>query len=252
MKDFDKIFSEKLYNHKTPPPASLWDQLDDALEAEQRQNKKVFWWRIAAAIILLMIASSLFWLQMEQDEGEKVAETHQAPELPKEQPEIAPEEIDPLAKAPAPAPTLPDSRVKQSLEKTVKPSKGEKMHGSQEAVSQEKEPYLAEAHNSSAKSDAVEKSAIHEIEPLTPEPVKLESQQLANLETEFTNSPGAVTIIYKPGQKTTANVDQTDLSKPMELLADLKNSKITVSEIRNAKSDLLAKVFNKIDNEFSR
>lgn len=251
MKDIDKLFSDKLYNHKTPPPANLWDQMDGALEAEQRQKRKVLWWRVAAAVTFILMTSGLLWLQMDQDKTEIVAETtNQAPELPMEQPEIDSEKIAPMAQATEPADTEPRNQPKQIKEQTLESLKSDNTTGStQKEAGKETVPQLAEGRSV---KDGNDQSELPEIKPLSPEPVQLESQRLALLETEVAQSPSTVTVIYKPGQKTQGRVKQQDLNKPIELLSDLKNNKISFSEIRSAKSDLLAKVFNKIDNEFSR
>ena len=249
MKDFDKVFSDKLYDYKSPPPTDLWNQLDNALIVEQQKKRKVFFLRIAAAVSLLLVAGSLIWVNSDIQKGEDMAKVKPAIESIA-QPDDNAKNADQLAN--------------RDLQAQVeKPTSEEPNHAKQAQTLQAKKPQAAAPDNKMAKpqlakikeepkdnsiTDTSEKT---EIDPLVPESAQLIPQQLATLDSEIPDIPMNVIIIYKPGQQNLSN-KQTESTKPLELLADLKNSGISLSEIRSAKSDLLAKVFNKLDNEFTR
>ncbi|RAK70128.1 hypothetical protein [Hymenobacter edaphi] len=61
--DIDKLFRAKLEQHATPPPPSLWYDLQEQLEPEEKKRRGGFWMAIAAAITLLLVAggSWLVW-----------------------------------------------------------------------------------------------------------------------------------------------------------------------------------------------
>ena len=53
----DSLFQQKLADHKTPPPAALWDALEEQLGEEESSKKGlILWYRVAAAVILLIVA----------------------------------------------------------------------------------------------------------------------------------------------------------------------------------------------------
>lgn len=54
----DKIFQQGLDGHKTPPPADLWDRLEEQLPEDEEDRKAIwFFYRIAAAILLIAALS---------------------------------------------------------------------------------------------------------------------------------------------------------------------------------------------------
>lgn len=61
--DIDKLFRAKLEQHATPPPPSLWYDLQEQLEPEEKKRRGGFWMAIAAAITLLLVAGGgwLVW-----------------------------------------------------------------------------------------------------------------------------------------------------------------------------------------------
>ncbi len=248
MKDLDKSFSDKLYNHKTTPPADLWTQLDDALETEQRKKRKGIYWRMAAAVSLLLVAGSLFWLNTDKHENETIARVQSAQKtLPRQKARPADKRARALQENP------PQNKVSATMPRQEKKN--------QPVQTKEKPPVRPDYHGKALLQPAeslenpedrhtVENTTVPN--PLTPEPAKLGRQQPAVLDTEGPYDPVAITIIYKPGKQSGEDTGQSEPNSPLELLAELKDSGISFTEIRSAKTELLAKVFTKIDNKLSR
>lgn len=243
MKDFDKIFSEKLYDHKTPPPADLWGAMDEALDHEQNKKKKIIFWRVAAAIALLLVAGTPFWVNQDTVSPFQLSEEN-ASSVESVQP-IAPRQQDVLA--------LEESEVSREMEE----------RGSKQTESVSESPATFAEQYTQTKAAAVEET--NTMEELTPEPkralppelekinptqptlAELSSDQPATLAV-LPQNPDRVTIIYSPGEP----LQKADKGKPLEVLADIKNTGISFAEIRSAKSELLAKVFNKLDQDIIR
>ncbi|MCC3159005.1 hypothetical protein LJ737_17310 [Hymenobacter sp. 15J16-1T3B] len=62
--DIDKLFRAKLEQHATPPPPSLWYDLQEQLEPEEQKRRGGFWmYAVAAAVALLLVAGGgwLVW-----------------------------------------------------------------------------------------------------------------------------------------------------------------------------------------------
>ncbi|OON69513.1 hypothetical protein [Hymenobacter sp. CRA2] len=62
--DIDKLFRAKLEQHATPPPPSLWYDLQEQLEPEEKKRRGGFWmYAVAAAVTLLLVAGGgwLMW-----------------------------------------------------------------------------------------------------------------------------------------------------------------------------------------------
>lgn len=247
MKNFDHKFSEKLYNHKTSPPADLWEKLDGSLEAERNQKKRFLYWRVAAAVTFLLLTTGVVWYNIDRTisiENTVVADYEEEPvqELAPEKPnELAYEqqtgssvnvtqEQKPVAVDPPPVVEREQKSFSPASNPNDRLTAGEKVNPTSDQ----------------AATDARIKVGL--LEPVKPSLLAVErheSDYTASL--PITNAP--VTIIFKPGSK----ADKLpEMNKPLELLADLKNSSFSFSEIRSAKSELLAKVFDKLDNEFSR
>lgn len=261
MNDFDKIFSEKLYNHKTPPPANGWDQLNAALAKEQHAKRKVIFWRVAAAVLLLLIGGSGWWIGSQHQEATQLADDKR---VETKVPEVvdnefsAKEDTNQLAleekqyanpsagnnvQSTENYNNTPDNTSVKSPEKQ---SKAE-VNKQEPQVEQQTQPMLAsteeEQMNNSAGEPNVEQ--IQSVETLTVEPLAPLEKELLAMEPIKTELSTPVTIIYKPG----AAPNEEEKNIALELLSELKNTNITFSDIRNAKAELLAKVFSKKENE---
>lgn len=60
MKESDKFFKDKLYDHESAVPNHVWEQV--AADLDQEENKKPVYWHWAA-VILLLIGTSFFMLR---------------------------------------------------------------------------------------------------------------------------------------------------------------------------------------------
>lgn len=246
MEDFDKIFSEKLYNQKTAPPPDLWGAMDEALDREQRNKKKIIYWRVAAAVLLLMVAGGLLWINDNSattpTEMSKVNEA--SPETVEE---LKPEQYDALALDRATDNPLQDKEEQANHEATQTPDKSVKLVERVESEDADRadQPAIFQVKNPDRGN--VEKTELEKMQPIQPALAGLEADQPATL-VFLPDYPETVTIIYKPGE----GKSEVEMGKPLEMLADIKNSGISFAEIRSAKSELLAKVFLKLDNEILR
>lgn len=245
MKNFDHKFSEKLYSHNTSPPADLWDKLDSALDAERQEKKRILYWRVAAAVTLLLLIGSVFWFNIDgtaQTDTTIMAEEKVEPvqEIVSEKQNTLAlqdniEDAHDLAQDDIPIDNEPVPVEKDDLNTNSHPSASNKMLAQTEKVDQNNDQLVL-------------RKGLGPLKPIGPDLPEIERQMLATI-TSLPKTSDPVTVIFKPGNKP----DKIqEINKPLELLADLKNSSISFSEIRSAKSELLAKVFNKLDNEFSR
>lgn len=244
MKEFDKIFSEKLYHHKTTPPADLWGAMDEALDREQNKKKKIVFWRVAAAIALLLVAGSLFWVNQDAPSPVQLSEEN-ASSLESVQP-VAPRQQDALA-------SEEEREVSREMEERV-PKQTESVSESPATIPHQYAEAKAETPKGATSVDEVSPVTnralppeLEKINPRQPTLAELSSDQPATLAALPQNSE-RVTIIYRPGEP----LEKAEKGKPLEVLADIKNTGITFAEIRSAKSELLAKVFNKLDQDIIR
>ena len=80
--ELDRVFREKLENHKASHSLEAWDKLEAQLDAA-KQPKKSSWWAIAAAMPLLLGLGYLIWSQVPQaDEESSLAGTEAVLEIP--------------------------------------------------------------------------------------------------------------------------------------------------------------------------
>ncbi len=257
MKDFDKIFSEKLYDHKSPPSSAVWDQLDAALEAEEQRKKKFIFWRVAAAVLLLIVAGGAFWFSREDSKEMMAVSPAQTEEKTSLQPEKQLSE-DSSAKD---VPSIPEQKADNSLalnqEKVAKPSERKPLSAEKEAVPQENTEMPQTAENTEemqfmANENTADPELISKVNPLELQPLDAASVEMLALDIQQPIINAPVELIYKPGEVSPKHESNADRENALELLADLKNSGINLAEIRSAKSELLAKVFNKLENEVIR
>lgn len=261
MNDFDKIFSEKLYNHKTPPPANGWDQLNAALAKEQHAKRKIIFWRVAAAVLLLLIGGSGWWIGRQQHEATQLADDKRVETKVSEMSgnefsakedtnQLALEEkqnVNPAAGTNTQSAENHNNTPNHTSVKSPERQSKAEVNKQEPQLEQEAQPVLAsteeEEINSSAGEPNVEQ--IQSVETLTVEPLAPLEKELLAMEPQKTELSTPVTIIYKPG----AAPNEGEKNIALELLSELKNTNITFSDIRNAKAELLAKVFSKKENE---
>ena len=86
----DRVFREKLENHKESPRPVAWDKLEAQLDTATRP-KKNSWWAIAAALPLLLGLGYLIWSQVQQTEQGSSLAAREEVETPTPTPESTPE-----------------------------------------------------------------------------------------------------------------------------------------------------------------
>jgi len=257
MKDFDKIFSEKLYDHKSPPPSAVWDQLDAALEAEEQRKKKFIFWRVAAAILLLIVAGGAFWFSHEDSKETMAVSPAQTEENTSLQPEKQLAQEYPAKDVPSVTEQKADNSLALNQEKVAKPSERKLLSADKEVVPKENTEMPQTDENTEerqflADDNTDDPELISKVNPLELQTLEAASVEMLALDMQQPMINAPVELIYKPGEVSPKNESNADRENALELLADLKNSGINLAEIRSAKSELLAKVFNKLENEVIR
>ncbi len=258
MNDFDKIFSDKLHHYKSTPPANGWEQLNAALDKEQRAKKKIIFWRVAAAILLLAVAGTSWWIS-----------TNPRKTMIADQTSVETNVLVEVEEKPN-----PDSG-QLALEESVNNDQTEKLASVSSKAQTEEPAVFAEDEDHKHKKVTTEKrqlqhtpkvstnvalateessdstallpgKSIQTIETLAVQPLGLVESELVAMEALPTKVSPPVTIIYKPGAQSLENEGK---NVALEFLSELRNANISFSEIRNAKTELLAKVFSKKENE---
>ncbi|MFP4340503.1 MAG: hypothetical protein ACLFQO_08670 [Cyclobacteriaceae bacterium] len=241
MKDIDKLFSDKLKHHQQSPPNFAWDKLETKLDAAHGRKRRVLVWRIAAAVSLLLLGGvSLWYSGMLVNESQplaiEMATTITDQALPEAALPLLPDHLR-VAVQQAQKPAV--SAQRKSKEEVSENLTAE-LQDREKATSQQDQPetLLAEAE---ALPDEKLKEAPDLLEKIVPENDLSElSAPLAQLE-EPRRVKSGITLIYKPGGAESIEKN----ASPLAFLDELKNSGISIAEIRNAKSELLAKVFSK-------
>ncbi|MEM6842806.1 MAG: hypothetical protein AAF632_11315 [Bacteroidota bacterium] len=226
MNDIEKLFKEKLAQHPVAPPPGVWEQLQQAQAAKQQKGG---WWWVAASVALLFSLGSIFLLNHRPDSStDRVAI-----EL-----DFA-ESQQPLAQLP-PVPSVKKEAVveKQAVyeqpERISRPDVMERNLEPEQAI----EPIVPSV-------------TLAKIEPTVPGegtfqlsgPVLTEAlPELAIAQVSMPERQ-SITIIYKSGSK-----EKTESKKPLEkafaFLAQVKEGEVGFSELRSAKSEIIAKAFS--------
>ena len=255
MNHLDKIFNNKLKHHKTDPPDNLWDKIDTALEENNRKKKAFMYWKVAAAIVLILSAGVGIYQFNGQNGSTQLADTTQLDESFQN-------ESKGLNSQRGPSPKQLEETVKDIdppiVTRKVETTKGENLGQTQglENINNESklDIYANESPSEDAKNELIlQLTQIDKVKPMNIDTSTFSSfELLASLENL---SPVSlpITVIYKPGSaQNTVAADQNDTTNPLALLAELKSSGLGFTEIRSAKSALIAKVFSKIESETSR
>lgn len=239
MKDIDQLFADRLRHHRREPSVQAWDKLDDALDREYKPKTLWLWGRVAAALLLLIVATLVSYHALEDIRGE----AQMSYELPATASGIhLPEPGLPSLS------TLPQAANPEDGKHTASPVRlAVRKQGKQSSNNQVSEPTTTDSRESKKSV-----TSLNEGEPSIPEPLpELTGQKTLGLLAVAESLPavneaepevqGTVTLIYKPGPGQAAD----DKKGPLSFLSDLKNSPISLSELRNAKSALFAKVIDK-------
>ncbi|WKN31263.1 hypothetical protein PZB74_20130 [Porifericola rhodea] len=255
MNDLEKIFSEKLHNYKTPPPAEGWEQLSAALDAEEKGRKKIYLWRVAAAILLLFIVG-VSWQSSQSTLDNSTLSEELEPDTSSKSPayETVPEQLalsDKKESIPAIA-EVETQKVAKDKRNSVEPKDHVKeLNSAPKLVAQAPQDELVTQTSSTPveSPNKIMEEQLKSFEIMEVEPLELNETDLLAVDVPTTKFSEPVTIIYKPGAE---QLYEEDKANALDFLSELKNSNISFSEIRNAKSELLAKVFNKKENEVTR
>ncbi|WPP50574.1 hypothetical protein [Catalinimonas niigatensis] len=227
------------------------------MDIEEKVKKKLVYWRVAAAILLLLM-SGAGWLGIHHHSPlySLADETNVDTEAPNEVGKHLGKDSaqSTLENNTATADQPEEERLEKKNITPVtksKPDEIKKVEKRQNRARQTPQPTLASAEIE--KMDTTEMQPIENIqsiEKLAIEPLTIVQNELLALESVKSRVSTSVTIIYKPGTTSADQLEETeDKGLAMELLNDIKNSSISFSDIRNAKAELLAKVFSKKENE---
>lgn len=149
--ELDKLFKNKLQNHRLEPSADLWAQLQSRMQPEEtKKERKPMWLWYAAASVSILLLSVALWLGYDRNQAGTAGmvasgqqpQTETAPATVPA-PEVAVPEAEMLAvqTAPAPQPDKPENEAKS--EKRLKnapvtaPAVKQQLARRQEAVKKE-------------------------------------------------------------------------------------------------------------------
>lgn len=81
----DKVFEQKLAEHRSEPPVGAWDKLEAQLD-EKKRKKAVVWYQVAAAVAILLVGGWFVLRTPQMQTGNTVAEvsttnTHEEEEV---------------------------------------------------------------------------------------------------------------------------------------------------------------------------
>lgn len=88
MKDqeLDRLFSEGLKDQEIPAPASVWDHIEEQLDAEKiqpiKRKNRLYIWTVAASIVLAIGIASTLFLSKEGEQEQIVQELTQQSDAP--------------------------------------------------------------------------------------------------------------------------------------------------------------------------
>lgn len=245
MKDIEKLFEDTLKNHKVVPPAHTWEKLHHHLHGKQRKLKLLYW-KIAASVVLVIgavVAISVFLDGQSVQPSIVVLENTIQDQLPEnktyEEPSNEGNKVEKLENTSSEQ-QQPIAKAKKESAKQVKKTKLPTVTDSekkQETEDLSKPAFLA---------------TVPTVQPNTVQSLKLSGNVTENHDlTRITlvslddkNPP--MKVIYKGANPQEKN---TSLEKTFAFLDHLKSTNISLSELRQAKDDLITKAFSSKDHE---
>jgi hypothetical protein len=238
MKDprLDNLFREKLKAHQSVPPAPAWDRISEGL-GRQRKSMLFTRFRVAAAILLLIVASwfgTMVW--MNKDYTLKPEALHR--ELLQTNPQERQDE------------TRSDDNIDSKI---VKGNNGKVSDSEQMKFENEKIPLIKDQTELPVAATEFEEKPEFELEPQMLEvaqnsEVQIVVEYIPSPRKPATKSVKDSTQIAENHENTTVVVEykgkeerkETPLKKVIEFAMDLKNGEVGLSDLRDAKDELLS------------
>ncbi len=249
MNQIEKLFADKLKNHKTEPSPLAWDRVVE--ELNKNSSKKAFpWLKVAAAIIILLLATFLI-IQLNNNtedltNGEVISSTEKAPSAQEKQnsqekdtviPEVQPPQ--PLAEndqKAADARLVSDRPIQKDAQRKTKKIPVHKTVQS--------DPQTL------AKAEPVEKLSVPDkLDSQSPDLQELPVEDPELLASAATAASfETVTVIYK-SHEVEEQPEPKKKSRFLEVVQDIKNGELSLAELREAKNDLIASAIDKIGRD---
>jgi hypothetical protein len=241
MKKIDKLFAEKLREHKTPPADSVWETLAEEL-GEKPGRKMGVWWKVAAAVLLCLLAG--LWTYQANKVDEKLTAEQ------KEQPATTPAELPVQSKQPT---EIAEDKTEAIPSLEVIPEKKE----STQIAAQHPVPAATKEKQSTVETTSkVAEQPVLSVEPLAnlnieEEPLAVENNDLPEevaVTKVVAEVRAPVTIIYKADAAPKNQEEEKD-NKFFEIVKEIKNGDLGLAELRDAKSELFASAFSRLKDK---
>jgi len=217
----DKLFKDKLSEHKVTPAAQAWTRVQSGLS---KKNKIIIVWRIAAVFLLFgtMIGT---WFLLNNDDAIRPAQLTRKKEITSPQKDVLgnPVEVAQSTKPKMAQTAKPEKRIVKNLNKKV----------SQNAII---EP---DALNNSELQKEAEGSTVLTEHQLTAQPIKKEKPIVIEFTLESVSTKPVVSVAQTSGEETSG------LKKIFDAALDVKNGESDLGIIREAKNQLFALDFRK-------
>lgn len=241
MKDIEKLFEEKLKDHKVMPSPQSWDKLQQQMQGGTKKGMApVFSWRIAAAVALLLAAAFLvrdFNVNEKTQPATNLVQQQQTQQTERHQDGKSIAEVakgDMLQESPQAA-ALPQPKEVQKtgsdMRKTDTPVQQQTVYKQAEVSQSEPQPVLAHVPK-------VASQQLHRLNDVTDGQITVPSGP-SFVATSQKHMP--VKIIYKG--EVLGEVENKDY-RAFAFLDNLKGSGLSFSELRQAKDELVAKAFS--------
>ncbi|HAA14598.1 MAG TPA: hypothetical protein DCE41_24095 [Cytophagales bacterium] len=245
----DTLFRQKLEDHRTPPPAQLWDKLEEQL-GDEEEKKRGGWiiYRVAAAVVLLILVgwwgTRTNWTDQtqlsdtgESEEVQNIALTGESEEVQNLVDTGEPEEVQNLVA------TGESEEVQNQPARLQMASTGESEEVQNLFATGESE----EVQNlfATGESEEVQNQLVAQVETSKP------SAALASLE----NISTSLGVAFKPVQTSIAQVDlveipeglipnwnefpeDLDLQDAVAFAREMKQGDFSLADLRDAKKEL--------------
>ena len=237
--EIDKLFAEKLREHKTPPAGKVWETLAEEL-GETPGRKVGVWWKIAATVLLCLAAG--LWTYRANKVDEKI---------------IAVQEEQPSVGEPSTQSMEPVEMGKDTTEEMPTLSIPPENNKPTQLAEQQVIPSVKEQEKRNMPQTQISKAEppVRSVEPLkTLATLDVEEEAPAVEDNNFPEEiavakVGAevrapVTIIYKADAP--KNQEEEKDNKFIEIVKEIKNGDLGLAELRDAKSELLASAFSRL------
>jgi hypothetical protein len=241
----DKLFAEKLKDHKTPPAERVWETLAEELGETPRRQTGV-WWKVAAVVLLCLSVG--FWVYQGQrvDDNKNLMVQQESTSI--EQPTQSEQATEVAEEKTEEVPSLP-----------ISPGENEP---SQLAVQQDvpaatKKQEKQNVQETSASS--VAEQPVRSVERLeTVATLSVEEDEVAVENNDFPDEVAVtkvvaevrapVTIIYKADAAPKNQEEEKD-NKFFEIVKEIKNGDLGLAELREAKSELFASAISRLKDK---